>query len=264
MAMCVAAVVNKPYQRYLPAFVYFCVKSYPEYGVKIFLTEELLPKYKPMLSILKSLGDLDIVENMFAGFPKTNQELKTLRWIIKPEMFDGYDNIYMGDIDILMCKEPQALESQHIKHCEDTGLAYSNSVRPGSNRLSGLHFIRKDAYYAKMSLITKKYTKKLIEGGLRNIKNEVTLYNMVKASGLGFPKVWFRPHHGLHLGLWRKGPRKIEQRYWDSIDRAAYKGYYEYYLKLKNAGDPLFKEATNLKEVVFMEKILGKEFRRSR
>jgi hypothetical protein len=236
------------------------VKSYPEYGIKIFLTEELLPKYKASLSMLKSLGDLVIVENMFAGFPKTNQELKTLRWVMKPEMFDGYDNIYMGDIDILICKELQTLESQHIKHCEDTGLDYSNSVRPGSNRLSGLHFVRKDAYYAKMLLVIEKYAKKLREGELRNSKNETTLYNMVKESGLGFPKAWFRPHHGLHLGLWRKGPRKIEQRYWDSIDRAAYRDYYEYYLKLKNAGDSLFKEVTNLKEIIFMEKSLGKEF----
>ena len=257
MSLCVTTVVNKAYQKYIPSFCYFCTKSYPYYGIKLFLTEKLVPKYK---EIVVELPQVEIIENAFTGFPKASQELKTLRWIITPEIFEGYDNIYVGDVDLLICRESQTLEDQHVKHCEEICLPYSNSVRPNSTRFSGLHFVRREFYYAEMLPIIKKYAKKLREGELCNSKNETILYNMIKESGLGFPKNWFRPHHGLHLGLWRRGPRKIEQRYWDVIDKSAYRRYYEYYLTLKNAGDSLFKEVTNLSEIVFMEKSLGEEF----
>lgn len=260
MSLCITTVVNEKYQRYLPVFIYFCMESYPDCGIKIFLTENLLPKYKEHIKLLINRGNLVIIEKAFTNFPKSNQELKTLRWIMVPEMFDGYDNIYVGDIDLLICRELRSLEEQHIVHCENINLPYSNSVRKGSTRLSGLHFIKKEDYYSKVLLSINKYTKKLKEGKLFNVKNEVTLYNIIKDSGLGFSNGWFRPHHGLHIGLWRKGPRKIEQRYWDVIDKDAYRDYYNYYLKLKNYKDPLFKEITNLKEIVFMEKSLEKEF----
>ena len=261
--LCITTVVNKGYQRYIPAFVYFCFKSYPDYSIKLFLTEELAPEYRSLVSMLESLGNLVIIENAFSGFPKTNQELKMLRWVLDKEDFDDYSNIYVGDIDILICREDPTLEEQHIRHCENTGLAYSNSVRPNSKRLSGLHFIKKDDYYQKMLPIIKKYTADLKNGVLRKVKNENMLYDMIYKAGFGFPETWFRPHHGLHLGLWRKGHRVIEQRYWDVINRDAYKNYYKFYRSLIATKDLLLDKiisTTVNREIKDMEKSLAIEF----
>lgn len=259
--LCVAVVANRKYQKYMPIFAYFCLVSYPDYGVKIFLTEELLPKYKEIASTLKSLGDLVIVENAFANFPKTNQELKTLRWIITPEMFDGYDNVYMGDVDLLICREADSLEKQHLEHCERNGLPYSNSVRPSSKRLSGLHFVKKIEYYEKMSPVIQEYKLLLKDGKLKNTKNEEILYRMIKKAGFSLPKGWFRPHHGLHLGLWRKGPRKIiSNEFWNLASRDKYAGYYKFFKEVEKKD--LYKEIYNvqpLSEIKYMKRSLNKE-----
>ena len=86
-------------------FVYFCLTSYPECGVKVFLTSALKNKYKDIINELKHYGDIDIKENQFLNYPKSNQELKALRWIIPEHHFKSYDNIYIGDVDILICPE---------------------------------------------------------------------------------------------------------------------------------------------------------------
>lgn len=262
MSLCITTVINKQYQRYIPIFVYFCLKSYPMYGVKLVLTEKLDKKYISTVEKLKELGTVEIVEEYGKDLPKNNQELKTLRWLLEPELFDGYDYIYIGDIDIIICREDHTLLDQHLDSCSNTGLSYSNSVRPNSKRMSGLHFIKKPEYYNETLSVIQKYVRLLKEGKLRHISNEKTLYKIVLESGISMPEEWFRPHHGIHLGLWRKGKREISEKTWKVLDKELYKCYYKFYLSLKE--DALFKEVlktSQLKELHYMEKGLSKEFK---
>jgi hypothetical protein len=244
-------------------FIYFCIRSYKEYGVKIFLTDELNDRYKPIIQELKTIGDVVIQEKCFSAYPKSNQELKTLRWIVTQRNFTEYDNIYIGDVDILICKENPSLELQHINHCEEINLPYSNIVRPYSaNRLSGLHFIKKEEYYKALSSIINKYSRLLKNNKLKNIKNEETLYNMIKESELDFPSKYFWPHHGIHLGWWRKGYRMVSKKRWHQIGlKNDYKNYLKFFRKIEQ--ENLYKkvyEVAPLEEIKFMKKALSKEF----
>jgi len=252
--LCISTIVNKAYQKYIPIFLYFCLKSYPEYSIKLFLTEGLNNKYISIISELNKLGIIEIKENCFEGYPKVGHELKTLRWMLNSNDFDKYDYIYIGDVDILICREDESLLEQHLNHCIKTKLPYSNSVRPNSKRLSGLHFIKKHEYYSKMDGIVQKHRGKLKNRELINAKNEETLYKMVVESGFSLPEGWFRPHHGLHLGIWRKrrDPKTLEN-FLIKNDEYKYNEYYEYYKSFKK--DDLFNEIYNnrLEELINME-----------
>jgi len=265
MSLCISTVVNKSYQKYIPLFVYFCLKSYPKYGIRILLTEKLNQKYVNIIRELQKLkGDFKFYEECFIGYSKIGQQLKTLRWLIDKDYFDGYDNVYIGDIDILICKETPSLEEQHLNNCKILELPYSNIVRKSDKkRLSGLHFMKKEEYYNIMYSIIRKYSLLLKQGKLKHYGNEETLYNMIGESNLGFPIGQWRPHHGIHIGIWRKGFSNISEAKWGDIGgRNVYKEYYMFYKTLKD--DDLFIEINKkiiLLEIKAMELYLSREFK---
>lgn len=230
MSLCIAVVVNRKYQKYVPVFTYFCLRSYPDIGVRIFLVGSgLKEKYSGIMNELA--GDV-IIKEAFKNYPKSNQELKMLRWFLPEDSFNGYDNVYIGDVDMLICGEDMSLEEQHIKHCKEMGMTYSNMVRPNSkHRLSGLHFIRKEKYYERMGGIINKYSKLLKSGKLKQELNETILYKMMKESDLGLPTKMFWAHHGIHLGYWRKGERKnkISEEVWKIVGKENYKTYFKFF-----------------------------------
>lgn len=247
--LCVSTVVNRLYQKYIPMFLYFCLKSYPMYGIKLFLTEKIDEKYRDIINKLRELGTIELVENYGKEFPKNiHHELKTLRWLLEAKFFDAYDYMYIGDIDIIICKEKESLLDQHLKHCIDINLPYSNSVRPNSERLSGLHFVKKNEYYEKVNDVMQKYRILLKNSVLRDAKNEETLYKIVKESGFLLPNGWFRPHHGLHLHLWRKKKSPLIDGVLREVGKNTYEGYYEFYKSLKK--DLLFKEVYDVEKLV--------------
>jgi hypothetical protein len=173
--------------------------------------------------------------------------LKVLRWILEEKDFLNWDNLYIGDIDILLCKEKEDLKTQHLNHCIETKLPYSNCVRPSKDRLSGLHFIKREMYYKKVENTLNKYRNIHKQGLLKNKKNENILYNIVRESGLGFPKKWFRPHHGIHLGLWRQKNNVNLTRIFEDDN---YCSYLKYFLEIENTD--LYKKVyriTPLKEI---------------
>jgi len=247
--LCVATIVNRAYQKYIPMFLYFCLKSYPMYGIKLFLTEKIDERYRGIIDRLKELGTIELVENYAKEFPKSmHHELKTLRWLLEVDFFDAYDYIYVGDIDIIICRENESLLDQHLKHCANINLPYSNSVRPNSKRLSGLHFMKKNEYYEKMNGVMRKYRLLLKNGALRYAKNEETLYKMVKESGFLLPEGWFRPHHGLHLHLWRGKKNPLIDGTLKEVGKNIYEEYYGFYKFLTK--DVLFREVYNIDQLV--------------
>ena len=48
--------------------------------------------------------------------PSSNQELKTFRWLIPQYYFKDYKYVYIGDVDMLICKENPPLLNLHIDH----------------------------------------------------------------------------------------------------------------------------------------------------
>lgn len=266
MHTCISVVVGgNKYQKYVPMFIYFCLKSYTNVGVKIFLLDELKNKYTKIINKLSDMGDVVIKECCFSEYPRSNQELKMLRWVLDKSEFDDYNNIYVGDVDLLICRENPNLEEQHLVHCEDNKLPYSNMVRQNSkNRLSGLHFIKKDEYYAIFVEIIAKYRNLLLKSKLIDQKNETVLYNMMKESGLPFPSKTFWIHHGIHLGYWRNGKRKrpISDEAWSITGKESYRGYFKFFKEVME--EDLYKEIYKLeplKEIKHMYDYLSNEFK---
>lgn len=118
----------------------------------------------------------------------------TVRFISTPHLKS--DHVYIGDIDILVLEE---IAPTHLAQMQRSGLPFNNIIRPGSERLSGLHFSRWDAYYPIN--IKPEYVLS---------HDEPTLYRMVKDRDIGMPDPadTFRPLHGFHLSL-NTDPRKV-------------------------------------------------------
>lgn len=239
---CIAVVVNKKYEKYIPYFIFFILKSYPSYAVKVFFTDKLTSKTRLCIERMRAMGEVEVVESFYSNLPSSNQELKSFRWLIPQDYFSKYKYAYIGDVDMLICREDPPLKEQHIKQMNRTGLTYSNCVRSETKRLTGLHFLEVNPYYKDMSETISKYLIKLKEGKLGGSGNEGTLYKMIEESGIGLPPPGRcdRPHHGLHLGLWRsKGPRAKTR--WDVLAREPTDkmlNYYKFFLEACN--DPIY------------------------
>jgi hypothetical protein len=236
-------VVTGKYQRFIPLFCYFCASSYPEYAIRIFLDGKMEGYVKKSLRLLNGLGDIRIVEFGLGNLKgRVPHEIKSLRWIMNPNEYEGFDNIYLGDIDIMIVKEPISLEDQHIQHCIKCGLSYSNSVRPKTQRLSGLHFIRRQQYFDSIKNIRIEYQNAWNDGLLKKEKNENVLYKIIEESGIGFPKGWFRPHHGIHLGIWRS--KEVWGSATENLHREEYEKTYIEFMRMQQS--KLFKEIFSL------------------
>jgi hypothetical protein len=111
----------------------------------------------------------------------------SVRFINEPEMRAEY--VYIGDIDIILLD--RKFMASHLKDMDATGLPYSNSVRPATTRMSGLHFAVMDAHYP---------LPKLDDLDLRTLNDEIVLYEIVKRKGMPIiPDRWYRPTHGIHI-----------------------------------------------------------------
>ncbi|MCR2823820.1 hypothetical protein [Lederbergia panacisoli] len=300
--ICIATYVyGEKYQSFIPIYIYSILKSYPDYYIRIYVDNKLLSNVKEQLALLNKLGDFEVVENFHTKL-KISPELKSIeqvsrcfRWLMHDEIFLEFDSIYIGDIDIFICRENPGLYEQHIKHCEFLNLPYSNCVRTRKlnksqnikfiaralvkfgiketlkyyrdsrseiKRLTGLHFIKTTEYYAKIAPVIPKLQTSLGDLANKNstewnqvmFNNEFFLYELIVKSGIGVPKELlngaindssdyysysFRPHHGLHLGIFRDilGARKEH----DLITGQIYINYYKQFCELRN-NDDLFKE----------------------
>ena len=222
--LCISTLVWGKYTEYIPFYIFSALKSYPDYFLKIFVIDNLSNKVKKSLEIIsnKISPKFEIIENYLHNIPKQfkkdPQLLKSYRWLIPKKEFQGYDNVYIGDIDFLIIKEEPPLQDFHLKHCNSLNLPYSNVIRPNQKRrrLTGLHFFRIREYYEKMENILNYYNANpgLIQKYLYQIEkksgkysNEDFLYMLIE-KGIGFENIEkypYRPHHGFHFGCLRNG-----------------------------------------------------------
>ena len=111
----------------------------------------------------------------------------TIRFINQPHHITDY--VYIGDIDIIHLDS--GFVDAHLGFMAKTGLPYSNSVRPDTSRMSGLHFTKFDALYPLPD----------ISGiNIFGRNDEEVLYEVCEKKGLAIQdKEWWRPIHGIHI-----------------------------------------------------------------
>ena len=109
------------------------------------------------------------------------------------------------------------LFTQHLAHSRQLGIPISNMVRPGSKRLTGLNFVRLPEYLAQAEEPLRALQDFLI--GTRDNPAALSahypdpggdmnaLYSAVSKANVDWINALessqFRPHHGVHLGLFR-------------------------------------------------------------
>ena len=117
----------------------------------------------------------------------------SIRFITNPELISKY--VYITDVDIL-CLRPDILET-HLDIMNTNNMGYSNVVRPGTERLTGLHFTPYKNYYPMEK----------VKNGLLELSNEKLLYQLVKNKQPLNIKLPFnedtRPIFGIHASLRR-------------------------------------------------------------
>lgn len=217
MPLCISTFVFGSYKKYIPYYIYSILKSYPDYYVKIFLKDTLsTPEKKSLQLIRKHLSkNFEVKENYFTNQKFNRLSGKAIRFLVPSYEFKDFTNVYIGDVDFLIVNEYPSLLDSHLDHCKQISLPYSNQIRPGSKRLTGLHFYQVDEYYKKMDPAIQRYLDdpdKIMEV-FQNIKrDEEFLYQMIEKN-IGFrdiKKYHYRPHHGFHLGILRKGSARFK------------------------------------------------------
>lgn len=144
-------------------------------------------------------------------------------------------------------------------------LKFSEALKLGSKisidffKLSGLHFVDTKEYFRGLKGVINKYrdyifTEKSFAHHPAGFNNECFLYDMISESGMGLPpilddygphlldfrrsdQVGFRPHHGIHLGIFRDESHIIMYHKTLLLDFYVY--YYSVYINLKDNDDLL-------------------------
>ncbi|WP_026489374.1 hypothetical protein [Butyrivibrio sp. XBB1001] len=235
MKNCVIGYVfgGEKYYSFVPMYLYSFNKLYPGTHFIIYSDEELPNEYKETIDVRsKYTGGVEfrIIDikktNISRGALRNNYVRRAIRWTILDESLMVYDTVYIGDIDIFLCKEEMNMFEAHQRHCDYIGLPYSNIVRTiRKNRnlkcfirnsisfgvyaairnvvegkkewkqLSGLHFFKPKDYIPKVSNeieflcdeIDKTYKWKSNIWNPCVINDESILYELIKRSEIGLP-----------------------------------------------------------------------------
>ena len=243
--LCVVCVADQAYQRFAPLFALGVFRAYPDYAVRVYVRGRLKRSIRAAVEIAAAHGELTVLEKQFGDYPRRRATFKSVRWVLRDRAFCAYRYVYIGDIDMLICREEPGLMDYHVRHCAELGLPYSNAIRPHSQRLSGLHFVISDDYFTRTRDVAQQYDTMLREGTLRPERNETVLYAMMKES-VGLPPPTRgegdfdrqRPQHGIHLGLWRSGNILQRSRALrapsERLTQAQHESFFEEFLRLES------------------------------
>ena len=212
---CFVSFASGSYVDYIPFYIRSLRVVYPECDIKVFVIEDIkgdlwkkLFKHGYNKYIVKCLDLVDFVK-ILSGFKrkKRAQIIKSLRWLINPSYFRVYDYIYVGDIDMVFYPMGEHIFDYHIRHMKATGLPYSNKVREGTNRMTGIHFIDVKEYFNKVSKRIGILKEEILNGECdfdfgKKGANEILLHDLIKLSGVGikYNEKWHRETGSIHIG----------------------------------------------------------------
>lgn len=185
---------NEPYYHFAVPFIYTIFKTQKDCSVEIFVESEreFTNRNKKSLELLDEMFDAEFVitETSFKGACPN-----TIRFIRTPTLKADY--VYISDIDIFYTEKNIA--QRHLNFMRTTGQDFSNIMRPKTDRMTGLHFSKWDAYYPIPENRNKQFDYR---------SDEVALYHIVKLKTGVEPNrdlnMSFRPVHGIHSSPNRK------------------------------------------------------------
>ena len=199
--------VSKDYEQYLPFYILFNNLAYGEHkwNTIAYLEEGWEKRIGAELHSLTLANCYYEIRKVPYKVKVKPQIFKYYRWVINDNLYNDYDYLYFGDVDIFHVKEKPDLLKYHWEHSKAINLPYSNYTRKGTHRLSGLHFVKSAEYYPWIKLVQSGWEQDLLEHPrlIMKHRNEVMLYNMVGSSGMPLapydPLYEMNRHHGFHM-----------------------------------------------------------------
>jgi hypothetical protein len=233
--LCFVGVVDDGYQEYLPLFAFFALHAYPDAELILYHAGgPLLPEVRSALAALDDLGSIDARALDYGYDTADGQSLKGLRWVLYDDDFARYDNVYIGDVDMLIVREEPSLRAVRVRHSEEIGRPYSNRVRPGLTQVAGIsHFVRAQEYFPRVLPRMREYREQLRSGSLR-LHNEELLHRLLEDT-VGLPRrpVPLRTHHGIHLrALHQVRPLAVQRARQDYLFRQDFESHVDGFLAL--------------------------------
>lgn len=139
----VVQVSGVKYESFLPDYIYFSHKAYPESAVIVLYEEELIKKTISALNFLRSIGCEIILKKVdFREYLKMDTSLRKRfiyrttgvfkccgRFLIDIPEFHKFDELYIGDVDLFIMKEEKNLFDEHYIHSKFLGVPYSDILR---------------------------------------------------------------------------------------------------------------------------------------
>ncbi len=256
------------YAKYVPHFAYSAHRAEPGSKIKVFLDSKPGGRIQHDIENLRKGGvDLEIDTTTMQEYQwmekvePGKQLLQAFRWILPREKLPKTRYNLICDIDIFFLREGEGIEAFHKDRMKRTGLAFSNVLRKGQKRLTGIHCIDKPAYYEIVGLAIKHAHrpasfKKFINGTTtRGDADETFLANLVGAGykyslDIDYKELMKherkRPWHGLHLGAARTeiDAKKVKTFLTISLDEAGAQ-------LLEIFHDDLFWQTSIFKEATF-------------
>lgn len=204
---------NQKYFEFAILYPLFVLQRNPEAVVEIGICnlKKFKKKYAHLIDFYnKAYPKKILFSSIYAGNILPN----SIRFLTQPHLKSRY--VYIGDVDILILEN---ILASHLDNIAKHNLDFSNICRPGTRKLSGLHFIEYD----------KMYPVKIPFGiNLHKKNDEDLLYLLMKNKGLRIPdeqKCTYRPTHGLHVSYFSRPPLPTLT----TLDnKAAYPAWYSY------------------------------------
>lgn len=225
-SLCFITIASGMYCDYVSLYIYFITKAYPNDFVRVYIQEKESRKLFEQVNRIVHSDNWSIIFNYKMDYPRNVFTHQSLRFFIIDEITKSFPYNYIGDVDILIAKEKVPLVIQHQEHADFIGLPYSNTIRPKSKRLTGLHFVKSAEYYNRIQPYIKKYLRQLKINNTEYYRDDEILYALCNDAGMIPQKEAdlgcstedhhyntqtynFRPHHGLHLRAFN-GKNKID------------------------------------------------------
>ena len=178
------------YESFLPDYIFFSHRAYPDSTVIVLYEEKLNKKTLKSLEFLESLGCRFILKQIdFRSYLKMDQTIRKRfiyrttgvfkccgRFLIDLPEFHEFDEIYIGDVDLFIMKENSNLFEQHYIHSQFLGVPYSDILRK--------------PFYFKLTF--KKELRYILRYGLpffKSKKNKPTSFYLNKMTGLRYIQV---------------------------------------------------------------------------
>lgn len=198
MKVLICTMASGWYEKLAPLFEYTAKKYNPDCDVKVFRKDDIFPDYP-------------------------NNATPTLRFLMPNKYFEGYDYVYITDVDFVFLKHNPLMMNYHLDVMRRTGQPYSayrGRTHSGKKlvwdgkftRIAGGHVVVSQEWLKRTEDIRSRILLKIKNGVDMRVRDEIVLYRIFRAAGIPTPRqrrcmfdgaMFNKEYRNLHLGDFR-------------------------------------------------------------